>query len=578
MRTPIALILLLAALLALGACGDDATTTDPTGSTDTGGTGTTPVDTAEVSVDLDAALAANGDAPDDPGDGWRSEARTVVVFDGADAAFDDADVTWADGVLTIGAPGVYELSGTLDDGRIVVDTDDDGLVVLVLAGLDAASSLNAPLAVMSAELTLIHLADGTVNTLSDPAVYTYDDPSDDEPNACLFSKDDLVIDGDGALTIHAAANDGLASKDGLLILGGDLLVDAADDGLRGKDCLVVRAGDITVTAGGDGLKSDEDEDAGLGYILLAGGTLAVEAGADGLQAETDVLVAGGSLILTCGGGHDASLGADDSAKGLKAGVLVLVTDGDLQIDAADDAVHSDNAVILGGGTLVLQTGDDGVHGEVSLEVGGGSITVSDSYEGLEAPTLTINGGVIDVTSSDDGLNAAGGSTNTMVINGGFIFVDATGDGLDCNGSVTMNGGTLLISGPSRDDNGALDSDGTFRMNGGFLAAVGSSRMAQTVSSSSSQNGLLATFSSRSAGTLVRVETADGVGLCTFMGTRSFASLAFSSPDLVDGSGYRLLVGGTCTGTSTHGLYTGGTYSGGTLLSTFAVSARVTSVR
>ena len=60
------------------------------------------------------------------------------------------------------------------------------------------------------------------------------------------------------------------------------------DGVRG----------ITVTAGGDGLKSDEDEDAGLGYILLAGGTLAVEAGADGLQAETDVLVAGGMGAYT----------------------------------------------------------------------------------------------------------------------------------------------------------------------------------------------------------------------------------------------------------------------------------------
>jgi hypothetical protein len=66
-------------------------------------------------------------------------------------------------------------------------------------------------------------------------------------------------------------NDGIASKDGLVIESGALTVNAVDDGVRGKDYLVIQDGALAVTAGGDGLKADNEEDATLGYIADRGG-------------------------------------------------------------------------------------------------------------------------------------------------------------------------------------------------------------------------------------------------------------------------------------------------------------------
>ncbi len=113
---------------------------------------------------------------------------------------------------------------------------------------------------------------------------------------------------------------------------------------------------------------------------------------------------------------------------------------------------------------------------------------------------------------------------------------------------------------------------------GVVVAVGSSGMAQTASSSSSQNALLATFSTVSGGNLVHLETSGGTSLCTFRSTRSFGSLAFSSPALATGSSYRLYTGGTCTGSEVDGYYAGGAYSGGTLRASFTVGSRITTVR
>ena len=99
----------------------------------------------------------------------------------------------------------------------------------------------------------------------------------------------------------------------------------------------------------------------------------------------------------------------DSMKALKGGTAVIVTGGEIKVDSADDALHSNGDVTVLSGTLDLATGDDGIHADGALRIDGGTITVSQSYEGLEGFTIDINGGTIHVVSSDDGLNSAGGS-------------------------------------------------------------------------------------------------------------------------------------------------------------------------
>ncbi|HCX20477.1 MAG TPA: hypothetical protein DHN29_01090 [Cytophagales bacterium] len=365
---------------------------------------------------------------------------------------------------------------------------------------------------------------------------------------------------------------------------------AEDDGIRGKDYLVLRNSTMNITSGGDAFKSDEDEDTERGYILVESGNYTVVCDGDGFAAETDLLVVSGSFDITAGGGSDAYVG-DNSTKGMKAGQKFLITDGTFTVNSADDAFHSNGYIIIEAGTYNIASGDDGVHADSSLYIKDGTITISDSYEGLESAVIQIDGGTIVTHSSDDGLNVAGGNDSSgnngpggggsfgsssgdyyMIINDGMIVAYADGDGLDANGSIEMNGGTVIVYGPTSNGNGALDYDGSFKISGGTLLAVGSSGMAQMPGSSSSQNSLKITFnSSISTETTLRLESSSGSALFTFTAPKKLQSLVFSSPDLESGS-YTLYKGGTIDGDSFEGYYSSGTYSGGSTYGQVTVSS------
>ena len=156
-------------------------------------------------------------------------------------------------------PGTYRISGTIADGDVVVDAGDSAVVQLILDNADITNTDGAAIAVTSAETAIVILADGSTNTLTDGAVYVLAE-GEDEPNAALYSKSDLTITGEGSLVVSGNYNDGIASKDGLVIESGDITVVAVDDAIRGKDYVVVNGGNIDLTAGGDGIKSDNDED------------------------------------------------------------------------------------------------------------------------------------------------------------------------------------------------------------------------------------------------------------------------------------------------------------------------------
>ena len=551
------------------------------------------------STDLDDIAAQNDNDHEDPDDYvWDSTQVVPIVFDGATITASSGSVTVSGSVATITMPGTYDISGTSTDGQVVVETAEEGTVRLILNGLALANTTTAPINITAADKAVIVLADGTQNSVTDAASYVFPDAETDEPNAAIFSKADLTICGGGALTVTGNYNDGIGSKDGLIINGGTLNVTADDDGIRGKDYLIIREGTVTISAGGDGLKSDDDEDGDRGYILVESGSVNVTSGQDAISAATDVLIAGGQFTLTSGGGSSRSVSSSVSAKGIKGTVCVIVNGGTFSISSADDAIHSNSAVVLHSGTFDISSGDDGVHADSLLEINGGTINITKSYEGLESITVTINDGDIHVVASDDGINGAGGNDGSgaggwpgmggmtpgagnasLAINGGCIYVNASGDGLDVNGSITMTAGTVLVNGPTSNGNGALDYDATFKMTGGFLIAAGSSGMAMAPSSSSSQRSVLAVFTStKSANTIFRIEDSDGNEVLTFKPVKNYQSVAFCVPALTNGATYTAYTGGSSTGTESDGLFTGGEYSGGTRLGTFTISRIVTSLR
>ncbi|HSN78151.1 MAG TPA: carbohydrate-binding domain-containing protein [Anaerolineae bacterium] len=563
---------------------------------------------AVPTISVAAALAENSQPRDDAAVTAVEDAMAVQIELAGDKITASGDGVTIDGsTATITADGTYSLSGALSDGQIVVDTQDEALVRLILNGVDINSAASAPIFIANAEAVEIVLADETVNTVSDAAAYVFADPADDEPNAAIFSKADLTISGSGSLLVMGNYNDGIASKDGLVIGGGAITVNAADDGIRGKDYLVIEDGQITVTAQGDGLKSDDEEDATKGYIAVENGVIAITAGGDAIIAQTDVLISDGQFTLTSGGGSNSRVDATTSAKGIKGLASVAIDGGTFVIDAADDAIHSNDSLTVNGGDFTLATGDDAMHADATLTINDGAINITGSYEGIESAVITINGGNIDLISSDDGINVAGGNDGSgmaggmqpggrpgrggpgmdaftytgnyyLYIHGGAIVVEAAGDGIDVNGAIEMTGGVVIVNGPTANMNGALDYDGGFSISGGYLAAAGSAGMAQAPGSSSSQYSLLLNFpSTLPAGTLIHIQTSAGETLLTIAPSKTFQSIAFSSPALEQGDAIEVYYGGSATGATVGGVYLDGVYTPGDQIASFTVSNVVTQV-
>ncbi|PYG87223.1 uncharacterized protein DUF4353 [Ruminiclostridium sufflavum DSM 19573] len=590
---------------------------------------------------------------DDENSSWSSSDASNIVLNGNSITSDGTGATVNGSKVTITASGTYCISGTLSDGQIIIDTEDKEAVRLVFNGVNITSSSSAPVYVKDAKKTVILLADGTENNITDGTSYILEDSESDEPNATIFSKSDLTINGSGALTVNANYNHAIYSKDELKIMSGNITVNSVADGIKGKDFVAIKNGTINIYSDGDGIQSNNDEDAQKGFIAISDGTINITSGKDAVQAETSVLVSGGTLNVTSGGGSangvkkasgqmggmggvfdknsiqkndisdtdsvtkadpgsapagtaaagestasSASTDSDgtESTKGIKAAVDITIDGGTVNIDSADDSIHSNGSLSINGGTFKISSGDDGIHSDSTLEINGGDIAIAKSYEGIESSVITLNEGNIQITASDDGINVAGGNDGSsengrsgqdefsasgdcyLNINGGYILVDAGGDGLDSNGSINMTNGTVLVNGPENSGNGALDYNGSFVMTGGYLLAAGSSGMAQATSDSSTQYSVIANFDSElPADTIVYIETSDGKDILTFAPSKKYQSVVLCSPELKKDSTYNIYYGGTSTGTNKDGLYTGGTYSGGTKFQSFTVSDIVTSV-
>ena len=530
---------------------------------------------------------------DDPSDYvWDNSQVTEIVMKGASVTVTGTGASVAGSVVTISSAGNYRISGSLSNGQVIVNSTGTGVVRLLLNGVSMVCSNNAPVYVIAADKVMINLAANSVNSFTDGSSYSVSD----EPNAAIYSKTDLTIFGEGSLTVNGNYNDGITSKDGLIIDSGNITVNALDDGIRGKDYLLIKNGNINVKTGGDGLKSDNETNTGCGYISILTGVFNINSKGDAISAQTSVNITDGKFDIVTGGG--SSTVSATSAKGIKGITKLMIETGTFTINAADDALHTNKNMIVNSGTFSISSADDGLHADSTLVINGGDINITKSYEGIESAIVTINAGNIHVISSDDGINGAGGGGGTVTpgggfpgqqqgtgtgkyffyLNGGYVYVDAMGDGVDINGSIVMTNGNLIVNGPTANDNGALDYDGTCQVTGGTIIAVGSSGMAQAPGTTSTVNSILLTFrSTQAAGTLVNFQTAEGKELITFAPSKKFQTVVFTSPELQKGSAYKVYYGGSSSGTSTDGIYKNGSYISGTQYASFTISSVVTKV-
>lgn len=243
--------------------------------------------TLESSGGQRSQSTASGSVPAD------QSGATQITLSGNSASVEGKGAVAEGGVVTITDGGAYTASGSMDDGRIIVNAPGKD-VTLALNGVDITCSYGSPLYVYKAGTATVYLAEGTENTLTDGDTYTYDDKyssaAEDEPNACLYSKADLVIAGAGKLDVTANYDNGITSKDTLVISGSTISVSAVDNGINGKDSNTIEGAVITVSCGGDAIRSTNNTDGSLGWIQVSDSTLELTAGEDGIQAETSLSI------------------------------------------------------------------------------------------------------------------------------------------------------------------------------------------------------------------------------------------------------------------------------------------------
>lgn len=286
------------------------------------------------------------------------------------------------------------------------------------------------------------------------------------------------------------------------------------------------------------------------------GSLLIEtANGHGIVSKDDLVVTSGTYDIKASG------------HGLAGKDSVRIANGTFDIQVDEDAIHSSNSedaekgyVYIAGGTMKISAGDDAIHAETKLMIEDGDIDVISCYEGLEAVTIDMLGGMINLVASDDGLNAAGGNdqsgsesgwgmmmdTNAdayINIAGGSLHIDARGDGVDSNGNLFVSGGETYVVGPTNSGNGALDYAIDAQISGGVFIATGMSGMAMNFGKNSTQGSILYnTQTSQAAGTEIALADLEGNVLFSYAAEREFNSVVLSCSGITADATYTLTVG------------------------------------
>lgn len=429
---------------------------------------------------------------------------------------DTVDGVTVDGnVITITSGGTYIISGTLTEGQLVVDADDEK-VQLVLDNADITCATSAAIYVKSASKTFITLAEGSENILMNTAEFEAID--DNNIDAVIFSKDDLALNGSGTLTINSENGHGIVSKDDLKITGGTYNITAASHALSGKDSVRIAAGTFNLVSGKDGIHSENADDSSKGYVYIAGGEFTIDSTGDGIDASNIVQIDGGTFDITAGGGvenftkthEDNMMGGPGGGKGPQmgeapdgnapsekpsgeapqgdpgnnssdnsnsdretppekpdsntnqaAGTEQSESDTSDSDSASTKGIKADGRLYINGGTFTINSADDSVHSNSAVTINDGTYTLTTGDDGVHSgEALEINGGTITISESYEGLEGL-----TVTINDGDIDITSSDDGINAAGGTEEMG----FGGMGNDSTEDTSTDEMWmEINGGYI--------------------------------------------------------------------------------------------------------------
>ena len=280
-----------------------------------------------------------------------------------------------------------------EDGQELIEklpyADDEDKIQLVLKDVTITNSDMPCVYVKNADKVFITTM--STNSLSVTGTFTSD--GETSTDAVIFSRDDVVFNGNGSLTIQSSDN-GISSKDDIKITGGTITINCVNDALETHEMIAVAGGNLTIKTSKDGFHAEYDDNDTVGSVYIQGGVI--------------------------------------------------------QIDAGDDGIHAITNLVIDGGTIDIK-----------------------AKEGLEGTYIQINDGSVNISASDDGVNAAQKSkafTATFEMNGGELTVNMGAgdtDAIDSNGNLYVNGGTVTITAQS-----PFDYDGEGKYTGGTMIING----------------------------------------------------------------------------------------------------------
>lgn len=414
--------------------------------------------------------------------------------------------------ITIKDEGTYVVSGTLDNGMIIVDSENTDKTQIVLNGVSIHNNTSAAIYIKQSDKVFLTVKAGTENSLSSGDSFAVIEEED--VDGVIYSKDDLTLNGDGNLSINSSGGHGIVSKDDLIITGGNYVIDALSHGLSANDMLGIAGGNFSIVSGEDSIHCDMN-------IYIENGVFEINAKDDAIHADESLLVSGGEINIT------------NSYEGLEA-LDIKVTGGIVNIVASDDGLNA------AGGT------DNSGFGGIGNDQFGGPGGRPDKGQGQKpegqggVPGGQGNSGGQGNPGGFDGMNS-GSSDGSIVITGGNISIKAYGDGIDANGTLEITGGSVTVCGPTQGDTATLDYDVSGVITGGTFIGTGGQMMAQSFSESG-QGVIGVQVGKQEAGTLITLTDSNGNVVISHEPELPYAIVILSSPKIQKGETYTITVG------------------------------------
>lgn len=328
---------------------------------------------------------------------------------------------------------------------------------------------------------------------------------------------------------------GLKAGTIIKVTGGTYIIDSQDDAVHTNGNMYIDNGKYTINTGDDAFHADTQ-------LVINGGTIDVQNSYEGIES-LEIIINGGDINVTASDdGINASGGSSDSTDTQQQGMSDNNRPGNMDNNDSNmnlgqpgvmmDGNQSDNGTMGGNGNNMGQPQGVPDGNKSGNGMMGGNSDNMGQLQGM--PDNNKSGNMGGFGNSD--------SNATMTINGGNLFVNASGDGLDANGSIYINGGTVIICGPTSDGDTAIDFDSACEIKGGTVMAFGSSGMLETPTSAENGACIVTSFSSASAGTQYTLTDSTGKTILSYTPSKAYASAIVYSADISTGNTYTVNAG------------------------------------